>query len=139
MTFATPFTSPAASTGSAHSVELLVLLDPKCLYSRSIIDSLNRIVAERRPHLQLDPIVTSLAASLARRYRVSRIPALIFSRAGRPIGYFAGAASQSSIGAWLDYTLHGGVAPPALQGPSQPYCPTLCNATGLIVTPEAIL
>ena len=89
------------------------------------------------PCQQLDPVLERLARTyagraliakvnatdnpaLTRRYRVDRLPGLIFIRGGQVEAQGSGAASEAALAAWLDYLIRGGQRPQPPVGPSVP-------------------
>ncbi|NOZ28296.1 MAG: thioredoxin [Chloroflexi bacterium] len=89
------------------------------------------------PCQQLDPILDRLARSyagraliakvnvsdnpgLVQRYRITRLPGLVFVKDGHVEAEAAGAAPESSLRAWLDYLTRGGTRPTLPSGPAVP-------------------
>ena len=84
---------------------------------------------------QLSPVLDQLARSYAgralvvkvnadeednlmSRYNISRLPGIVFIKAGHALATASGAAGQHELATWLDYLIKGGARPAVPQGPS---------------------
>jgi thioredoxin 1 len=85
---------------------------------------------------QLDPVLDQLARdyqgkaliakvnvtderALAKRYNVTNVPTLVFTRNGTTEGAAVGATDLRSLTAWLEYLTRGGAKPALPSGPSE--------------------
>lgn len=97
---------------------LLVIRAAGCPVCESAAATIGRLAREYAGRATVVLIEAAGAPGLLQRVGLTRLPGLVFVRAGRELARLAGDAPEPALRSWLDYTIYGGVQPPVPHGPS---------------------
>jgi len=99
---------------------LLVLWRRDCPPCEQLGLTLDRLARQYAGKALIARVNVDEDAAVGQRYAATQLPALVFVKDGLEVERGAGAASESSVAAWLDYLTRGGTRPPTPKGPSIP-------------------
>ncbi|MCL5994483.1 MAG: thioredoxin, partial [Chloroflexi bacterium] len=127
--FDVPIHTSAQNVGRALAAGLPILLSfevPVCEHCRALaptLEELARMFVGRALILRVD---NTEEGALASRYRITRVPTLIFWRDDKEQARIEGAVNFATVRAYLEFLLGQAIRPPAVNGPSM----TLSAAAG---------
>ena len=119
----TPIHTSAQSIDRVLSTRLPALLifeTPGCEPCRTLEPALKDLARDFAGRVLVVRVDDSNQGNLAVRFKVTRVPALIFWSEGRENGRIEGAARPEELRAHLNYWLGQAAAPAPASGPSQP-------------------
>jgi thioredoxin 1 len=99
---------------------LVVFWRRDCTTCEQLNDALDRLAKTYAGKALVVKVNAEDEAGLVRRLAISELPGLLFFKDGQETGRGAGAASEASLSAWLDYLTGKGTRPAAPSGPTVP-------------------
>ncbi|WP_298821086.1 thioredoxin [Chloroflexus sp.] len=124
MVFATPIRTSEQSVERVLRAGLPVLLvfDRRgCPTCQQLEPTLERLAQRFAGKALIARIDADDNPALARKYNITDLPGIVFSRGGAILGRTAGVVTESSLEAWLQYMCGEGSQPPLPAGPSVPF------------------
>ncbi len=97
---------------------LLVFETPDCEHCRAMIPTLEELARAYVGQALIVRVENVKDGALMERYRVTRVPTLVFWRAGRERARIEGAVNIEAVRAHLEYLLERGPEPGPVSGPS---------------------
>lgn len=101
---------------------LLVFWQRECATCDQLAPTLGRLAKSYAGRGLIAKVNVTDEAGLAQRYKIARLPTVIFNKEGQEIGQAIGAVSEVELITWLDHlTGVKNVRPPVPSGPSVPW------------------
>ncbi len=97
---------------------LIVFESPNCDPCRSLDPTLNELAREFAGRALIVRVESAEEANLAARFRLVRVPTLVYWQKGSEVARIDGAADARAVRAWLEFMLGNGPQPAQASGPS---------------------
>ena len=134
--FDVPIHTSAQNVERVFAAGLPVLLSfevPVCEHCRSLVPALEDLARSYVGRALIVRVDNTEEGELAARYRITRVPTLVFWRDEREVTRIEGAVSFTNVRNHLEYLLGNGTQPPAVSGPNM----LLSAAGGAATLPNA--
>ncbi len=121
--FDTPIRTSAANLErvlAAGRPMLIVFETPNCAPCRGLDPTLTELARAFAGRALIVRVENAEEANLPMRFRLTRVPTLVYWQSGREVARIDGAADAGSIRAWLEFMLGSGPRPTPTSGPSVP-------------------